>query len=140
MGKLPHRLQWAIESCPTMGYEPGHQFRGVTKLITRGKSGQREIEDFMLTRHACYLVIQNADPSKKSVAQGQTYFAIRSERRRHCSIDTVLAPGVRVRGRWRFVAGNGLRASRLRHRSLPFRERILSRGRCRREIQDLEPE
>ena len=42
-------IQRAIESCQTTGYEPGHHFRGVTKLITHGKGGQREIEDFMLS-------------------------------------------------------------------------------------------
>ena len=40
-------IQRAIESCKTTGYEPGHHFRGVTKLITHGKGGQREIEDFL---------------------------------------------------------------------------------------------
>lgn len=42
-------IQRAIESCRTTGYEPEHHFRGVTKLITHGKGGQRPIEDFMLT-------------------------------------------------------------------------------------------
>jgi DNA-damage-inducible protein D len=41
-------IQRAVESCKSTGYDVGHHFRGVTKLITHGKGGQREIEDFML--------------------------------------------------------------------------------------------
>ena len=49
-------------------------------MIMIGKGGQREVPVTLLSRYACYLVIQNADPSKEIVALGQTYFAIQTRR------------------------------------------------------------
>lgn len=49
-------------------------------MIKAGKGAQRPIEDYHLSRYACYLVIQNADPDKPVVALGQTYFAVQTRR------------------------------------------------------------
>jgi DNA-damage-inducible protein D len=50
------------------------------QLIVTGKGAKRKTEDYHLTRYACYLLIQNADPSKPIVALGQTYFAYQTRR------------------------------------------------------------
>lgn len=73
-------IKKAKESCKNSGQSILDHFVDVTDMIEIGKTASREIKDTYLSRYACYLIMQNADPSKEIVALGQTYFAIQTRR------------------------------------------------------------
>jgi DNA-damage-inducible protein D len=65
-------IERAQESCRQTGQEPEHHFVAVTKVIIAGKGAKQRIDDFALTRYACYLIAQNGDPSKPQVARADS--------------------------------------------------------------------
>ena len=67
-------------ACEASGNVISDHFVGVNKMVVLGSGSQREIEEIMLTRYACYLIAQNGDPRKSEIAFAQTYFAIQTRR------------------------------------------------------------
>ncbi len=70
----------AIDSCKTQAVSVDDHFREVTKMVSLGSGAQRSVQDFMLTRYACYLIAQNGDPKKEEIAFAQSYFAVQTRR------------------------------------------------------------
>jgi DNA-damage-inducible protein D len=70
----------AKTSCKQAEYKVSNHFGDITKMVTIGLGAQRKIRDIRLSRYACYLIVQNADPSKAVIANGQTYFAIQTRK------------------------------------------------------------
>lgn len=70
----------AFEACQKSGINPQDHFVKTTDVIIAGKGAERQINNIKMSRYACYLAVQNADPSKTIVAQAQTYFTIQIRR------------------------------------------------------------
>ena len=70
----------AITSCENSNFNVLNHFVETNKMIELGKTAKRKILDYELSRYACYLIVQNADPNKEVVALGQTYFAIQTRK------------------------------------------------------------
>lgn len=73
-------IKKAIESCIQSGNDPQNHFTGSGKMVEIGSQTEREVEDYHLSRFACYLIAQNGDPRKPEIAEAQKYFAIQTRR------------------------------------------------------------
>jgi len=89
-------IERAKEACVNSGQRLADHFEDMLEMITLGKTAQREVESVKLSRYACYLIVQNADPGKELVALGQTYFAVQTrlqEIRQMDEYNSLLIPG-----------------------------------------------
>lgn len=68
----------AKEACKNSGYSIADHFEDMLDMVKIGSNTERAVESVKLSRYACYLIVQNADPSKEIVALGQTYFAVQT--------------------------------------------------------------
>jgi len=68
----------AKESCKNSGQNISDHFEDILEMVQLGSTAEREVDSIKLSRYACYLIVQNADPGKELVALGQTYFAVQT--------------------------------------------------------------
>jgi len=76
---FPKVVEKAQQACENSGESVSDNFRGVTRNVKVG-FGEREIQDILLTRYACYLIAQNGDPRKEEISFAQSYFALQTRK------------------------------------------------------------
>lgn len=76
--KFNNAIERAKESCKSSGNEISDHFVGAAKMVSIGSRADREVEDYHLSRYACYLIAMNGDPRKEAIALAQTYFAVKT--------------------------------------------------------------
>ena len=73
-------IKKAMDACQASNYIIDDHFGHVAGMVNIGSKAKRKVDDYKLTRYACYLIVQNCDPRKEAVALGQTYFAIQTRK------------------------------------------------------------
>ena len=78
-------IERARDACRNSGQPEPNHFEDILEMVEIGSGARRELPDVRLSRYACYLIVQNGDPGKPVIANGQTYFATQA-RRLICSV------------------------------------------------------
>jgi DNA-damage-inducible protein D len=78
--KFAKAIAKAEEACENSGQNVTNHFIPASEIIVTGNGAKRQVDTLFLSRYACYLLVQKADPSKPAVALGQTYFAVQTRR------------------------------------------------------------
>ncbi len=95
-------IEKAKESCKNAESSISDHFADTSKMVAVGSGAERQVEDILLTRYACYLVAQNADPQKQAVAFAQSYFALQT--RKHELVEERIKLAERMEARERLTA------------------------------------
>ena len=80
-------IKKAIENCKNSNYNISDHFISVDKLVSIGSNTKRKIQDYKLSRYACYLIVLNCDPRKKIIALAKTYFTIQTRKQELLELD-----------------------------------------------------
>ena len=76
--RFAETIERAKIACEKSGHKIEDHFANVGKMVKVGSGAEREIDDYALSRYACYLIVMNGDPRKEIIALGQTYFAVKT--------------------------------------------------------------
>ncbi len=76
--KFKGTVEKAIEACEGSNINSSDHFVEAAKMVSLGSGSEREVEDYHLSRYACYLIAMNGDPRKEAIALAQTYFAVKT--------------------------------------------------------------
>lgn len=77
-GKFLPVIKRAMNACEKSGVNVADHFAQTSEMVDIGSGAQREMDSFMLSRYACYLIVMSADESKEIIALGKTYFAVKT--------------------------------------------------------------
>lgn len=105
-GKFRGAIARAEQACESSGHAVSDHFAHMSDMIATGKGARRQVENVRLSRYACYLLVQNADPEKPIVALGQTYFAIQTRRQELSDFERMTEAQRRLRLREQMASRN----------------------------------